>query len=122
MRVLLPTTDYRGCTDFYGRVLGFPVQEEWVAEDGRGTLFATGAGVVEVIEDSPHHPAETPRGVSVAIEVADVEALHERVAAAGVVPTDPLGDRPWGHRSFAITDPAGLALIFFQVLEEAVPA
>src|SRR5690242_3104699 len=119
MRVLVGTRDYAASAAFYRELLRFPLQEEWDAPDGQGALFATGGGVIEVIEDSPHHPAEMPRGVSVAIEVADVDALHARVTQAGVAPTDPLADRPWGHRSFAIHDPSGLPLIFFQVLAGA---
>ncbi len=117
MRVLVGTTDYAASTAFYRDVLRFTVQEEWDGSDGRGTLFDTGGGVIEVMEDSPHHPAEPPRGVRVSIEVGDVDRLHLRLADAGVVPTDPLADRPWGHRSFTIEDPSGLPLTFFEVLE-----
>ena len=122
MRVLVGARDYAIATAFYRDLLGLPVHEEWDAPDGRGTLFSAGGGVIEVVEDSPHHPAVTPHGVSVAIEVADVDDLHGRVAAAGVTPTDPLANRPWGHRSFAIEDPSGLPLTFFQVLERTAPA
>jgi catechol 2,3-dioxygenase-like lactoylglutathione lyase family enzyme len=120
MRVLVGTKDYAKSTAFYGELLRFPVQDEWDAPDGRGILFATGGGVIEVLEDSPHHPAETPHGVMVSIQVADVDALHARLTDAGVAPTDSLSNRPWGHRSFAIRDPNGLPLTFFQVLEGAV--
>jgi catechol 2,3-dioxygenase-like lactoylglutathione lyase family enzyme len=119
MRVLVGTTDYPRSTEFYREVLGFPLQEEWDAPDGRGALFATGVGVIEVLEDSPHHPAEPPRGVRVSIEVGEVDGLHDRLVGAGVAPTDPLADRPWGHRSFTIEDPSGLPLTFFQVLAGA---
>jgi catechol 2,3-dioxygenase-like lactoylglutathione lyase family enzyme len=122
MRVLVGTRNYATSTAFYRDLLGFPVHEEWDAPDGRGALFSGGGGGIEVVEDSPHHPAETPRGVRVAIEVADVDDLHARLAAAGVTATDPLGNRPWGHRSFAIEDPSGLPLTFFQVLEGTTPA
>jgi uncharacterized glyoxalase superfamily protein PhnB len=120
MRVLVGTKDYAQSTAFYRELLEFPVQEEWDAADGRGILFATGGGVIEVMEDSPQHPAEAPRGVSVSIQVADVDALHDRLTDAGVTPTDPLADRPWGHRSFAIRDPSGLPLTFFQDQQGAV--
>jgi len=122
MRVLVGTRDYANTTSFYADVLGFRVQEEWDAPDGRGTLFDTGAGVIEVVEDSPHHPAEPPRGVSVSIEVGDVDWLHAQLTHAGVAPTDPLAERPWGHRSFTIQDPCGLPLTFFQVLEAQATA
>jgi len=118
MRVLVGAKDYPKSTAFYRELLMFPVQEEWDGSDGRGTLFATGGGVIEVMEDSPHHPAEPPQGVRVSIEVRDAEGLHSRLSEAGVVPTDPLADRPWGHRSFTIEDPSGLPLTFFEVVEE----
>jgi len=50
--------------------------------------------------------------------VRDADGLHSRLSEAGVVPTDPLADRPWGHRSFTIEDPSGLPLTFFEVVEE----
>ncbi len=72
--------------------------------------------VVEVIEDSAQHPAEERRGAALAIAVEDADALHERVVAAGVTPTERLAVRPWGHRRLQIRDPAGLPLTFVQVL------
>ena len=122
IRVLVGTRDFAGAMRFYGGVLGMPVQEEWNAPDGRGTLFRCSAGgVIEVVEDSPHHPAEMPRGVRVAIEVDDVDALYARVTRAGVTRAgvevvDPIADRPWAQRSFEILDPNGLPLVFFTPL------
>jgi YD repeat-containing protein len=118
IRVLVGTTDFDGATAFYRDLLGFPIQEHWNDSDGRGTLFrCASAGVIEMFEDSPHHPAETPRGVKVAVEVADVDALYDRVRRADIEVADPLGDRPWGHRNFEIRDPNGLPLVFFAALE-----
>jgi predicted enzyme related to lactoylglutathione lyase len=120
IRVLVGTTDFAGATMFYSTVLGFPIQEQWEDTDGRGTLFrcATG-GVIEVFEDSPHHPAEAPRGVKVAVEVDDVDALYERVVQAAVEVVDPVADRPWNQRSFEIRDPSWLPLVFFTPLRHA---
>ena len=117
IRVLIGTTDFDGATAFYHDLLGFPVWEHWGGPDGRGTLFrCASAGVIEIFEDSPHHPAEAPRGVKVAVEVDDVDALYESVRQAGAEVVDPIGDRPWGHRNFEIHDPSGLPLVFFSAL------
>lgn len=118
LRVLVGTTDFDRATSFYGDLLGFPVQERWEAPDGRGTLFrCASSAVIEIFEDSPHHPAEPPRGVKVAVEVDDVDALYDRVRQGEVEVLDPIGDRPWGHRNFEIADPSGLPLVFFGALE-----
>ena len=114
LRVLVGTPDFDDTTAFYGEALGFPVQEQWADPGGRGTLFrCASAGVIEIFEDSPDHPAEAPRGVKVAVEVDDVNALYDRIRNAGVEVVDPIGDRPWGHRNFEIRDPSGLSLVFF---------
>jgi uncharacterized glyoxalase superfamily protein PhnB len=120
IRVLIGTTDFDGATAFYSEVLGFAIQEQWGGSDGRGTLFrCASGGVIEVFEDSPQHRAEAPRGVKVAVEVDDVDALYERVQHAGVRIVDPIGDRPWQHRNFELHDPSGLPLVFFTELESA---
>ena len=119
IRVLVGTTDFERSSTFYRDVLGFAVDEHWDDPDGRGTLFRVAdGGVIEVVEDSPHHPAEPPHGVTVAIEVPDVDALHDRIRAAGVEPVEPIGDRPWGHRNFEIRDPSGLSLVLFTAIDE----
>jgi catechol 2,3-dioxygenase-like lactoylglutathione lyase family enzyme len=118
IRVLVGAPNFDGATRFYGDVLGFPVQEHWDAPDGRGTLFRCASeGVIEIFEDSPHHRAETPRGVKVAVEVDDVDALYDRVRQADIEVIDPIDDRPWGHRNFEIHDPSGLPLVFFTARE-----
>jgi uncharacterized glyoxalase superfamily protein PhnB len=115
IRVIVGAFDYDVSRGFYGDVLGFPVHEVWDEDDGRGTLFRAGAGIIEVIEDSPHHPAARPQGVALALEADDVDALYERVRERGVEVTDPIADRPWGHRNFEVRDPAGLPLVFFSI-------
>lgn len=122
MRVLVGTTAFDVSTAFYGDLLGFPVDEHWDDPDGRGTLFRAGSGaVIEIVEDSPHHPAVPPQGVTVAIETADVDRVYARVRAAGVEVAEEIGDRPWGHRNFEIRDPNGLPLVFFAPTREAGP-
>ena len=119
IRVLVGTADFERSSAFYGDLLGFAVAEHWEGPDGRGTLYqAASGGVIEIFEDSPHHPFEPPAGVKVAIEVDDADALHERVAQAGVVIVDPIGERAWGHRNFEILDPSGLHLVFFTPIGE----
>ncbi|MCZ7589876.1 MAG: VOC family protein [Gaiella sp.] len=116
LRVLVGTKDYAGTVGFYRDVLGFPVHEVWDDPDGRGTLLrAADSALIEVIEDSPDHPALAPHGVTVSIEVPDVDVRHRRLAEAGATITEPLGDRPWGHRAVGFRDPNGLDLVLFTV-------
>ncbi len=116
-RVLISANDYDETLGFYGNTLGFPIAESWDDPDGRGTLFRVADGMIEVFEATVHHPADAIEGVRLAVEVADAQALHDRLVARGVKITGAIDDRPWKHRSFTIDDPNGLALTFFNVID-----
>ena len=69
------------------------------------------------------------RGVSFQIEVADVDALHGRVHAAGVGMVLPLEERwyrrdEWetGNRQFVVADPDGYLMRFYANLGQRPPA
>jgi catechol 2,3-dioxygenase-like lactoylglutathione lyase family enzyme len=64
-------------------------------------------------------------GVNLQIEVADVDALHDRVVLAGARIVRELeerwyrrGDAELGNRQFVVADPDGYLLRFFQDLGE----
>jgi len=70
-------------------------------------------------------PLEHPygRGVNFMIDVADVDALHSRVQAAGCTIVIPLEERWYrqneiesGHRQFVVADPDGYLLRFSRSL------
>jgi catechol 2,3-dioxygenase-like lactoylglutathione lyase family enzyme len=112
-RFLYATDRYDECRRFYGEVLGWPVVTSW-DDDGRGTVFrAGGDGCVEVAEAPPGSPG--PSGVSIAVEVPDVDSLHADLARQGVTASQALADQRWGHRSVGVVDPAGVPVVFFTV-------
>lgn len=60
------------------------------------------------------------RGVVLSVAVADVDAEHQRLTAAGAQPQAAPQDRPWGWRSFLLADPSGVVLdIFTPVAQPA---
>jgi len=48
-----------------------------------------------------------PGPISVYVEVEDVVAYHDHVAAAGAEVVEPIWDAPWGLRQFSVLDPDG---------------
>jgi uncharacterized glyoxalase superfamily protein PhnB len=54
--------------------------------------------------------------VTLVLEVEDVAATFERAGARGLPLRTPLVDQPWGHRSFMVTDPDGVAVYVFTPL------
>jgi catechol 2,3-dioxygenase-like lactoylglutathione lyase family enzyme len=115
--------------DFYVGLLGFSVLFERPEEK---FVYLTLEGAELMLEEAAGPgrrfrigPLEYPfgRGVNFQIKVADVDALHARVIAAGLSPIIPLEDRWYprktdehGNRQFVVTDPDGYLLRFFSSL------
>ena len=83
LRVLISAKDYEETLAFYGELLELPIADSWDDPDGRGTLFGAAGGFIEVFEANEHHPAHAVEGVRLAIEVADAQTIHDRVASRG---------------------------------------
>lgn len=117
LRIVRHTTEFDAACAFYAQLLGWPVTREWPAGDGqgRGRIFGYGdVGRLEFIEQAPHVEVG---GIVVAVQVDDVEALHAKLASAGVEILRGLANQPWGHRNFSVKDPTGLEVTFFQVVD-----
>jgi catechol 2,3-dioxygenase-like lactoylglutathione lyase family enzyme len=114
---------------FYVGVLGFAVafarpEEKFacLTLDGVDLMLEEAAGPGRRFRTAP---LEYPfgRGINFQIEVADIDALHARVAAAGHALVLPLEERWYrreteegGNRQFVVADPDGYLLRFFSSL------
>jgi catechol 2,3-dioxygenase-like lactoylglutathione lyase family enzyme len=86
---------------FYRDLLGFDV----VATMGEpkpffGLVMREGAEIALAQNDDP-------QPVGCYVYVTGVDALHDRLTAAGAKITNPLTTQPWGNRDFVIADPDG---------------
>ena len=114
-RVLLYPADFDRAVAFYGGTLGLDVYREY-GHGGRitGVVYFLGGGFLEVTSVPPDAP---PGSTRLWLQVADVDAEHERLAAAGVDVTDPPADMPWGLREMSFLDPDGTRLRLVEVPE-----
>lgn len=102
---------------FYTGLLGFSVamDMEWIV-----TLVSPANETAQlslVRGESPAH--ETP-AITLSIEVADVDAVHEAATSRGSDIVYPLTDEPWGVRRFHVRDPNGVVLNVMTHLPRAV--
>lgn len=91
---------------FYEEFLGFRVAMD---EDGMLMLASTSTPTTQLIVAWPSASAVDPDvlKVDVSVEVADVDAAHERAQAEGLSIVRELRDEPWGIRRFFVRDPSG---------------
>ena len=111
-RVLLRPGDFERSRAFYAGTLGLAVFREFAG----GVVFFLGGGYLEV-SGAGGPPAPSPDKLSLWLQVRDVDAEWERLAAAGVDRVEPPVDKPWGLREARLRDPDGVLLVLVQVPE-----
>jgi predicted enzyme related to lactoylglutathione lyase len=110
-RVLYRPVDYGGSVAFYRDVVGLAILREWAT----GTVFFLGGGLLEL---SRSGDPVTDDKISLWLQVRDVDAEFDRLAAAGVEVVEPPVNQPWGLREGRIRDPDGLMLVIVEVLPD----
>jgi catechol 2,3-dioxygenase-like lactoylglutathione lyase family enzyme len=111
-RILLRPVDLDRSRRFYRDVLGLAVYREFGPAADPAVVFFLGQGLLEVSGQAPG-----PSGASVMIwlQVRDVRAEHDRLAAAGVrVLREPVAE-PWGLIEMWIEDPDGIRIVLVEV-------
>lgn len=112
-RFVIAVPDLRSSAEYYQRVLGFTIHE--IGDPG--WRFYTNGDVTIMAGQCPD--ALPPRELGDHswygyIEVDDIDALHERVRAAGGEVISPPADEPWGMREFGIRTADGHRIRFGQ--------
>ncbi len=111
-RFLLSPRDLERSLRFYEETLGLAVYREWGEGGARGVVFFLGGGLLE-LSGSAAEPASG--AVRLFLQVRDLRAVHERLAARGVPIAEEPAVRPWGLVEMVARDPDGLGLVFVEV-------
>ncbi len=114
--VILVDAAFDKCREFYEQVMGLPIIWEWNrleanhAPTARGVVYSLLPIHIELLHGKPVAPGSS---MSLSIQVRDVEVLWPFLSTRAPV-VEALATQEWGHRSFAINDPAGTKLQFFS--------
>ena len=112
--VALVTDRFEEVALFYGTQLGFPVDEEWDRDNGRGRRFELGGLRLEILDNSrerkPLSIGEPADRFHVVVEVEDIEAARDGIS----IEAPPTQDTSWGTRIFQVRDPDGVPVTFLQ--------
>jgi uncharacterized glyoxalase superfamily protein PhnB len=114
--------------EFYLNQLGFAHMMGVVGKDGRldFCIVTRAGGMLMFARPQERMDGTTPsfptaRPVSIYVEATDVDRYHDEVKARGVKIDDPLTTQWWGDRTFAVRDPYGYQVWFYQHLGEITP-
>jgi lactoylglutathione lyase len=109
---ILFVSDLERSIAFYRDLVGLPFRfanesyAEFATEGAKFSLYARSHLPELIGREAPAGPTQWPQG-EVAFFVDDVDAEHERLAAADVAILAPPTDRPWGERTLHVADPDG---------------
>ena len=111
----LVVSDVRKAVEFYTTKIGF-----WLAymEEDPPEFAGVNLGQVQIFLEQG---TPNPEGCSVYFVVGDADALHDFQISKGVEVVEPLADRPYELRDFAVSDLHGYRLRFGHRLYNAGP-
>jgi catechol 2,3-dioxygenase-like lactoylglutathione lyase family enzyme len=111
-RILLRPADLGRSQHFYREVLGLAVYREFGSPADPGVVFFLGPGFLEV---SAHLGVAAGHSVRLWLQVRDISAEHQRLAAAGArILREPVTE-PWGLAEMWIEDPDGVQIVLVEV-------
>jgi catechol 2,3-dioxygenase-like lactoylglutathione lyase family enzyme len=111
-RILLRPAELDRSRRFYRDVLGLAVYREFGSPDDPGMVFFLGSGFLEV-SASATGPSGGP--VMIWLQVRDVHAEYDRLAALGVrILREPVIE-PWGLIEMWIEDPDRVRIVIVEI-------
>jgi predicted enzyme related to lactoylglutathione lyase len=114
-RVVFTPKLYEASLSFYRDGLSLPVDHEWDYGGGdRGVVFLAAAGMIELLGAVPGAPFKQPQGITVLIQVDDVDHWHRLALERGLPVAQEPTSFPWGQRVLRLTDPDGLTVALFS--------
>ncbi len=111
-RILLRPADLGLSRHFYRDVLGLATYREFGSPADPSTVFFLGGGLLEISGPLARAPEQS---VMIWLQVRDVHAEHERLAAAGARIVRGPEVEPWGLTEMWIEDPDGLRIVLVEV-------
>lgn len=121
-RAMLVVADFPASLHFYETLLGLRRVMAWDNGHGPGAILSLGPGRTLELRGARPGVGDTSGAAAgerlmLGIAVADAQAAHDALLAAGVAIVRRLKDNPWGDRSFAVRDPDGIRVWVYQITD-----
>jgi catechol 2,3-dioxygenase-like lactoylglutathione lyase family enzyme len=111
---VLMTADVAATAAFYCRTLGFRAlyETEWYVHLQSAEDETVNLGILHRDHETvpAAHRGRSAAGLLLNFEVADVDAVHARLAGTGLRLVQPLRDEPFGQRHFIAEGPEGVLI------------
>lgn len=114
-RVQMYTKQYARLCRFYEDILQLPVLlSRETSEDDRVRVYGAASGQIEVIYAPDWMEFPESNGLTLQMQVEDVDAYCERITEKGYAIKRGPQNQFWGHRNAKIVDPGGIELTVYS--------
>jgi catechol 2,3-dioxygenase-like lactoylglutathione lyase family enzyme len=114
-RTIIRPTDLERSLAFYRDGLGLAIARQFGSGTGRGVVFFTGGGLLEVVGQRPPSGDPADSGLALWLQVRDMQATVADLGARGLAITRGPQLEPWGLVEAWVDDPDGLRIILVEV-------
>ncbi len=128
MRIALTTSDYDRLVKFYCVGLGIEPAAFWNNDGGHALMLEMGKATLELFDERQAEVVDQLEAgkrvsgqVRLALQVPDLKAAMERLAAHGVTPVHAPVITPWGNHNVRLQDPDGMQITLYQAAEKTIP-
>jgi len=119
-RIVIKVSDYHRSFEFYHDILGLKLKSSWQRADSWGALFFCGESLIELIwfpngqgNNECNYIPEYSK-TEIFLSVHDIDILYNRLKEYNQLKATGPADQSWGYRTFKITDPDNIKIIFSQ--------
>lgn len=109
---VLPVPDVAAAVDYYADRLGFKREPLWGDPPTHGSVNRGRVGIQFTRASRDHVAGSFPGAVYLFVD--DAEAYAQELLANGVVPEEPVEEKPYGMIEFAVRDLNGYRLVVGQ--------
>jgi uncharacterized glyoxalase superfamily protein PhnB len=115
--IVFVSGDYDAAIHYYRDLLNFSVDHSWDNGAGnKGCVFRVGDGTIEILALKPNVEHKPPMNFEIYMEVEDVNDFYFHVKSKGIPISGEIADKPWGQRTFSLSDPDGIKLVFYSAI------
>ena len=112
-RVLLRPRDLDASIEFYEGRLGLVRYRDW-GDPVSGVVYFLGGGYLELTRGGGDHDPPPPAGFRLWLQVPDLQAAADELAAQDVVLDEAPERKPWGLLEATLHDPDGTELVLVE--------
>lgn len=114
LNICFNTSDIAACKEFYVKYFEAKITFDYSWYSSIMFEYGERKYFLSFMDPQNGEPLHHGGGVTLNLQVEDVDQEYKKIQETNVKIASPVQDKPWGDRSFCITDPLGNTLYIYS--------